>query len=72
MGYAHIYILDKQRVLAPGHQVWNDLHCLCRIGMECYLLNNNNNNNNNNNSNNDDDDDDDDDDDHDNLMRWWW
>ena len=65
--------LYKQRVLTPGHQGWNDLHSLCRIGMEYYLLNNNNNNdnndnnndnnnnddNNNNNDNNDDDDDDD-------------
>ena len=25
---------DKQRVLTPGHQGWNDLHSLCRIGME--------------------------------------
>ena len=24
----------KQRVLTPGHQGWNDLHSLCRIGME--------------------------------------
>ena len=60
----------KQRVLMPGHQGWNDLHSLCRIGMEYYLLNNDNNddddddddnkNNDNNNNNNDDDDDDDD------------
>ena len=61
----------KQRVLAPGHQGWNDLHSLCRIGMEYYLLNDNNddddddddddnndNNNNNNNNNNDDNDND--------------
>ena len=41
-------ITDKQRVLTPGHQGWNELHSLCRIGMEYYLL--------------DDDDDDDDDD----------
>ena len=47
---------DKQRVLTPGHQGWNDLHSLCRIGMEYYLLNNDDNSNN----NNDDDDDDDD------------
>ena len=38
---------DKQRVLTPGHQGWNDLHSLCRIGMEYYLLNNNNSDNNN-------------------------
>ena len=44
--------VDKQRVLTPGHQGWNDLHSLCRIGMEYYLLNNNNNNNNNENNNN--------------------
>ena len=36
---------DKQRFLTPGHQGWNDLHSLCRIGMEYYLLNNNDNNN---------------------------
>ena len=35
---------DKQRVLTPGHQGWNDLHSLCRIGMEYYLLNNDDNN----------------------------
>ena len=34
----------KQRVLTPGHQGWNDLHSLCRIGMEYYLLNNDDNN----------------------------
>ena len=50
--------LDKQRFLTPGHQGWNDLHRLCRIGMEYYLpnndnnINNSNNNNNNNNNNN--------------------
>ena len=43
---------NKQRVLTPGHQEWNDLHSLCRIGMEYYLLNNDDDNNN----NNDDDD----------------
>ena len=43
----------KQRVLTPGHQGWNDLHSLCRLGMEYYLLNNNNNNNNNKDNNND-------------------
>ena len=48
---------DKQRFLTPGHQGWNDLHRLCRIGMEYYLPNNDNNNNNhddddNNNNNN--------------------
>ena len=31
---------NKQRVLTPGHQGWNDLHSLCPIGMEYYLLNN--------------------------------
>ena len=36
--------LDKQRFLTPGHQGWNDLHSLCRIGMEYYLLNNDDNN----------------------------
>ena len=41
----------KQRFLTPGHQGWNDLHRLCRIGMEYYLPNNDNNNNNNNNNN---------------------
>ena len=41
----------KQRFLTPGHQGWNDLHRLCRIGMEYYFSNNNNNNNNNNNDN---------------------
>ena len=47
-------VSNKQRVLTPGHQGWNDLHSLCRIGMGYYLLNdiNNNNNNNNNNDNN--------------------
>ena len=30
--------VNKQRVLKPGHQGWNDLHSLCRIGMEYYLL----------------------------------
>ena len=40
---------NKQRFLTPGHQGWNDLHRLCRIGMEYYFDNNNNNNNNNNN-----------------------
>ena len=44
----------KQRVLTPGHQGWNDLHSLCRIGMEYYLLNNNNNNYNHNNDTNND------------------
>ena len=37
-------LADKQRVLTPGHQGWNDLHSLCRIGMEYYLLNNDDNN----------------------------
>ena len=36
--------LAKQRFLTPGHQGWNDLHSLCRIGMEYYLLNNDDNN----------------------------
>ena len=35
---------NKQRFLTPGHQGWNDLHSLCRIGMEYYLLNNDDNN----------------------------
>ena len=35
---------NKQRFLMPGHQGWNDLHSLCRIGMEYYLLNNDDNN----------------------------
>ena len=35
---------NKQRFLTPGHQGWNDLHSLCRIGMECYLLNDDDNN----------------------------
>ena len=43
---------NKQRFLTPGHQGWNDLHRLCRIGMEYHLPNNNNNSNNSNNSNN--------------------
>ena len=43
----------KQRFLTPGHQGWNDLHRLCRIGMEYYLPNNDNNNNDNDNDNND-------------------
>ena len=38
--------------MTPGHQGWNDLHRLCRIGMEYYLPNNDNNSNNNNNNNN--------------------
>ena len=63
-------IITKQRFLTPGHQGWNDLHSLCRIGMEYYLLNNDDNNiiywimmiiidndDDNNNDNNDDDDD---------------
>ena len=33
----------KQWVLTPGHQGWNDLLSLCRIGMEYYSLNDNNN-----------------------------
>ena len=39
-----ITIQTKQRFLTPGHQGWNDLHSLCRIGMEYYLLNNDDNN----------------------------
>ena len=27
-------IQNKQRVLTPGHQGWNDLHSLCRTGMQ--------------------------------------
>ena len=46
----------KQRVLTPGHQGWNDLHSLCRIGMGYYLLNDDDDNNNNNDNNNNDDD----------------
>ena len=42
----------RQRFLTPGHQGWNDLHRLCRIGMEYYLPNNDNNINNSNNNNN--------------------
>ena len=38
------HLFDKQRFLMPGHQGWNDLHSLCRIGMEYYLLNNDDNN----------------------------
>ena len=55
----HLSMVNKQRVLTPGHQGWNDLPSLCRIGMGYYLLNNNkndnNDNSNNNNNNNDDD-----------------
>ena len=58
---------DKQRFLTPGHQGGNDLHRLCRIGMEYYLPNNDNNsNNNNNNNNNNDNDNDNNDNDNDN------
>ena len=46
--------VNKQRFLTPGHQGWNDLHRLCRIGMEYYLPNNDNNSNNDNNDNNND------------------
>ena len=46
--YSGTTLYNKQRVLTPGHQGWNDLHSLCRIGMEYYLLNNDNRNNNNN------------------------
>ena len=42
IGAQHAY--NKQRFLTPGHQGWNDLHSLCRIGMEYYLLNNDDNN----------------------------
>ena len=54
----YVIYMNKQRFLTPGHQGWNDLHRLCRIGMEYYLpkndnnINNSNNNNNNNNNNN--------------------
>ena len=41
VGYYNIWA--KQRFLTPGHQGWNDLHSLCRIGMEYYLLNNDDN-----------------------------
>ena len=43
--YLHLsdIIIYKQRFLTPGHQGWNDLHSLCRIGMEYYLLNNDDN-----------------------------
>ena len=47
-----IAYVNKQRFLTPGHQGWNDLHRLCRIGMEYYLPNNDNNINNSNNNNN--------------------
>ena len=57
---------NKQRVLTPGHQGWNDLHSLCRNGMEYYLLNDNNNNDNNNNNNDDDNENDDDNNNNDN------
>ena len=50
--YNPILSYDKQRFLTPGHQGWNDLHRLCRIGMEYYLPNNDNNINNSNNNNN--------------------
>ena len=74
---SQLYNDNKKRVLAPGHQGWNDLHSLCRIGMEYHLLNMYSNatvchiimvkshhiydDNDDNNDNNDDDDDDDDD-----------
>ena len=58
-------LADKQRVLTPGHQGWNDLHSLCRIGMEYYLLNNDDDDDNNNNNNDYDNDDDDDD-----IIYW--
>ena len=38
---------DKQRVLTLGHQGWNDLYSLCRVGMEYYLPNDDNNDNDN-------------------------
>ena len=37
--FRNLHLRDKQRVLTPGHQGWNDLHSLCRIGMQYYLLN---------------------------------
>ena len=49
-----ISIVYKQRFLTPGHQGWNDLHRLCRIGMDYYLPNNDNRNDNNNNNNDND------------------
>ena len=58
----HVYVY-KQRVLTPGHQGWNDLHSLCRIGMEYYLLNNDDNNNDDDDDGGDDDDNNKDDDD---------
>ena len=42
--------------LTPGHQGWNDLHSLCRIGMEYYLLNNDNDDDDDNDNKDDDDD----------------
>ena len=50
-------LADKQRVLMPGHQGWNDLHSLCRIGIEYYLLNSDDNNDDDDDNNKDDDDD---------------
>ena len=43
-GHISFTVGNKQRFLTPGHQGWNDLHSLCRIGMEYYLLNNDDNN----------------------------
>ena len=64
-------IANKQRVLTPGHQGWNDLHSLCRIGMEYYLLNDNDNQNDNNNNNNNNNNDDDKDDDNNNNNNYY-
>ena len=67
--------LYKQRFLTPGHQGWNDLHRLCRIGMEYYFSNNNNNSNNNinnNNNNNNDNDYNNNNNNNNNNKRWWW
>ena len=58
--------LNKQQVLTPGHQGWKDLHSLCGIGMEYYLLNDDNNNNNNNNDDDYDNNNNNDDDNHNN------
>ena len=43
-GIGGLTVCNKQRFLTPGHQGWNDLHSLCRSGMEYYLLNNDDNN----------------------------
>ena len=61
--------INKQRFLTPGHQGWNDLHRLCRIGMEYYLPNNDNNSNNDNNYNNDNNNNNDNNDDNNNYNN---